>query len=121
MTVDVTADTCEDAYAYFPDFLGYGVVVYSLKKNDSWRITHNYFLIEPNAGDFLIGGARFKWSDGVFSGALTDIRSDGYRNYIFHALVGTHLYAVSTRILRDKELATRSQHGEDFTVSFDVK
>ncbi|KAI4460333.1 protein yellow-related [Holotrichia oblita] len=116
ITVDVTESTCDDAYAYIPDFLSYSLVVYSLKNDDSWRIKHNYFHIEPTKGDFEIGGHKFQWSDGIFSGGLTNIQSSGYRNYIFHAMAGTHLYSVSTRVLRNKKLATRSYHHDDFMV-----
>lgn len=114
--VDVTPDNCDDAYAYFPDLGGFGLVVYSLKKDDSWRVNHNYFYLDPHAGDFKIGGVSFQWNDGIFSAALTDIKSDGFRDLIFHSMAGTHLHSVSTRILRDKHLATRSYHEDDFKV-----
>lgn len=114
--VDVTPDNCQDAYAYFPDLLGYGLVVYSLKKDDSWRVNHNYFYLESHAGDFNIAGLCFQWDDGVFSAALTDIKYDGFRDLVFHSMAGTHLHYVSTKILRNKELATRTYHGHDFKV-----
>ncbi|KRT85796.1 hypothetical protein AMK59_1416 [Oryctes borbonicus] len=114
--VDVTADHCDDAYAYFPDLVGFGLLVYSLKQDDSWRVTHNYFYLEPQGGEFNIGGMPFQWDDGIFSVALTDQKSDGTRDAIFHAMAGTHLYSVSTKILRDKALATRSYHRNDFKV-----
>ncbi|GJQ85796.1 hypothetical protein Trydic_g20354 [Trypoxylus dichotomus] len=116
VAVDVTTDTCENAFAYFPDFLGYGLVVYSLKDDDSWRFNHNFFNMEPEGGNFHIGGASFQWKDGIFSGGLSHILDNGYRNYIFHAMAGTHLYSVSTKVLRNKELATRVNHGNDFLI-----
>ncbi|GJQ85795.1 hypothetical protein Trydic_g20353 [Trypoxylus dichotomus] len=114
--VDVTSDNCDDAYAYFPDLEGFGLIVYSLKHDDSWRVKHNYFYLEPQGGEFNIGGMPFQWDDGIFSIALTDQRSDGTRDAIFHAMAGTHLYSVSTKILKDKALATRSYHRNDFKV-----
>ncbi|KAI4460332.1 protein yellow-related [Holotrichia oblita] len=114
--VDVTSNNCDDAYAYFPDLAGFGLVVYSLKKDESWRVKHNYFYLEPQAGEFRIGGIPFQWNDGVFSAALTDARADGSRDMIFHSMAGTHLYVVSTKILKDKDLATRSYHEDDFKV-----
>lgn len=116
VNVDVTADTCDDAYAYFPDLNSYALIVYSLKQNDSWRLRHNYFYMEPQSGEFNIGGIQFQWQDGIFSGALTEKQADGYRAYIFHSMAGTNLYAVSTRILKSKELSTRFHHGNDFMV-----
>ncbi|XP_017782339.1 PREDICTED: L-dopachrome tautomerase yellow-f2-like [Nicrophorus vespilloides] len=115
VTVDVTKDTCDDAYAYLPDLAGYGLIVYSLKADRSWRVTHNYFFLESLAGEFNVGGQHFQWNDGVFSVALSEIKSDGFRDMYFHSMAGTHLYVVSTRILRDEALATRSYHGNDFT------
>ncbi|XP_071055480.1 uncharacterized protein [Onthophagus taurus] len=114
--VDVTPDKCQDAYAYFPDLAGYGLIVYSLKRNDSWRVRHNYFYLEPLAGDFNIGGIPFQWNDGVFSVALSNVKPDGFRDCIFHSMAGTNLYSVSTKILRNETAATRSYHEDDFKV-----
>lgn len=75
--MDVTKDTCEDAYAYIPDLGGYALVVYSLAKNDSWRIKHNYFHFDPLNGEYNIGGVDFHWTDGVFALALSALQEDG--------------------------------------------
>lgn len=96
---------------------GFGVIVYSLKENKSWRVTHNYFYLEPMAGEFFIAGHNFQWNDGVFSLELTGIKPNGYRDLYFHAMAGTHMYKVSTEIMRNETLATRSYHGNDFEVS----
>lgn len=112
--IDVTKDTCDDAYAYLPDLAGYGLIVYSLKDNKSWRVNHNYFYLEPLAGEFSIGGHNFQWNDGVFSVALSDVKQDGFRDMYFHSMAGHNLYRVSTKILKDENLATRSYHENDF-------
>lgn len=114
LTVDVTEEKCDDAYVYFPDLAGYGVTVYSLKENHSWRVRHNYFFLESLKGDFFIAGHNFQWNDGVFSVELSDIKSDGYRDMYFHAMAGSHMFRVSTRIMRNETLATRSYHEHDF-------
>ncbi|KAF2879522.1 hypothetical protein ILUMI_26654, partial [Ignelater luminosus] len=116
IAVDVSKYDCDGAFAYLPDLGGYGVVVYNLRADDSWRVSHNYFFLESLHGEFDIGGQRFQWNDGVFSLALTDVKSDGFRNVYFHSMAGIHLFSVSTRILRDRQLATRSYHGDDFKV-----
>lgn len=116
ITIDVTSKTCDDAYAYIPDLGGYGLIVYSLRKNESYRVAHNYFYLENNRGDFYVGGVKFQWNDGIFSIALSDVGSDGYRTAYFHSLAGTKVYSVSTKILKDKKLATRSYHDNDFKV-----
>ncbi|XP_060521874.1 L-dopachrome tautomerase yellow-f2-like isoform X2 [Cylas formicarius] len=114
VTVDTTKEDCTNAYAYFPDLAGYGLVVYSLSENKAWRVNHNYFYVEPTAGEFRIAGHQFQWNDGVFSVELTDVKPDGYRDMYFHAMAGTHMYRASTKILRNETLATRSYHGSDF-------
>lgn len=95
---------------------GYAVIVYSLKENRSWRVTHNYFYLEPLAGELFIAGHHFQWNDGVFSVELSDIKQDGFRDMYFHSMAGTHMYRVSTRILKNQTAATRSYHGNDFEV-----
>lgn len=121
LAVDVTAETCDDAYAYIPDLAGYGLIVYNFKRNEAWRVTHNYFYLEPLAGEFTIGGNTFQWNDGIFSVELSKINSDNFRNLYFHSMAGTHMYMVSTRILKDRALATRSYHGDDFKVNAQYK
>lgn len=76
--VDVTKDTCDKAFAYIPDLGGYGLVVYSWEANDSWRIKHNYFHMDPLKGDLTVGGINFQWTDGVFGIALSRMYGDGY-------------------------------------------
>lgn len=70
-------DTCDNAFAYVPDLGAYGVVVYSLKQDDSWRIAHHYFHFEPLAGSYKVGGIEFHWTDGVFALALSEPREHG--------------------------------------------
>lgn len=116
LTIDITNNNCRDAFAYIPDVGGYGLVVYSLKQNKAWRLTHNYFYLENTVGEFSIGGHEFQWNDGIFSIAISDVKSDGFRDAYFHSMAGVNLYKVSTRILKSEELATRSYHGNDFKV-----
>lgn len=55
ITVD-TARGCSNAFAYVPDLTTYGLIVYSLRDNRSWRVTHNYFHLNPLAGNLRISG-----------------------------------------------------------------
>ncbi|XP_050294952.1 L-dopachrome tautomerase yellow-f2-like [Anthonomus grandis grandis] len=116
LTVDTPKGSCGDAFVYFPDLAGYGLIVFSLRDRKAWRVSHNYFFLEPMAGDFNIAGHNFQWNDGVFSVELSDMKSDGYRDMFFHAMSGTHMYKVSTRVLRNESLATRSFHDDDFVI-----
>lgn len=116
VTVDVEDDKCGDAFAYIPDLGGFGLIVYSLREDRAWRLNHNYFSFEPVAGEFMIGGHRFQWNDGIFSIALSDLKSDGHRDAYFHSMAGFNQYRVSTRVLRNETLSTRSYHDTDFEV-----
>lgn len=114
VTVDVTKDTCNDAYAYIPDLVNYKTLVYSLKENDAWQVSHNFFFMDPLQGDLSIGGHNFMWNDGIFSIALSKVHKDGSRTAYFHPMASTREFAVSTRVLKDRNLATRSYHDNDF-------
>lgn len=107
LEIDVEPNKCEEAFAYIPDLLGYGLVVYSYKENDSWRIDHDSFKYEEAAKQFNIGGLNFEWEDGIFSIALSQTKPDGFKDAYFHAMSATHMYRVSTEILKNRTLATR--------------
>ncbi|KAH9639584.1 hypothetical protein HF086_008642, partial [Spodoptera exigua] len=95
IVVDVNKDTCDDAYAYIPDLGGYGVVVYSLKQDDSWRISHHYFHFEPLAGSYNVSGIE-------------------YRTMFFHAFSSTKEFCVSTELLRNYKHIDKIEAFHDF-------
>ncbi|KAF5303152.1 hypothetical protein FQR65_LT08315 [Abscondita terminalis] len=105
LVIDVQPDKCEEAFAYVPDLGGYGIVVYSWKTNESWRVQHNYFHFDPLNGDLTVGGVNFQWTDGVFGLALGRVQSNGYRTMYFHPLVSNNEFSVSTEVLRNQSLA----------------
>ncbi|XP_025266133.1 protein yellow [Camponotus floridanus] len=110
IAVDLGKD-CDDAFAYMSDELGYGLIVYSWQQNTSWRITHSYFMPDPLAGDYNIGGLNFQWGEeGIFGMSLSPIQADGYRTLFFHSLSSYREFAVSTRILRNQQLSQNSYH-----------
>ncbi|CAK9831395.1 Protein yellow [Anthophora retusa] len=104
-TVDVEPDDCENAHLYISDLGGYGMVVYSWAKNDSWRITHNYFYFDPLNGNYNVSGFNFQWTDGLFGMALSAPGKDGYKILYFHAMSGVTEFSVSTEVLQDSTLA----------------
>ncbi|XP_065214152.1 protein yellow-like [Planococcus citri] len=106
--VDVTADNCDRAFAYMPDFSAYRLVVYSYEQNSAWRIRHPYFYFDPFASPFYIGGLTFLWVDGVFGASLSTVQSDGFRILYFSSISTNYQFAVSTRYLRDRDLATNT-------------
>ncbi|XP_012254015.2 protein yellow [Athalia rosae] len=111
IAVDLGKGGCDDAFAYMSDELGYGLIVYSWKDHTSWRLTHSYFMPDPLAGDYNIGGLNFQWGDeGIFGMSLSPIAADGYRTLFFHPLSSNREFAVSTRILRSSKLSEDSYH-----------
>ncbi|XP_068630257.1 dopaminechrome tautomerase-like [Battus philenor] len=114
VVVDVDKNTCDNAFAYVPDLGAYGVVVYSLKQDDSWRVSHHYFHFEPLAGSYRVGGVEFHWTDGVFGLALSEPRENGYRTMFFHAFSSTKEFCVSTELLRNYTFIDKSEAFNDF-------
>ncbi|XP_034952021.1 protein yellow-like [Chelonus insularis] len=111
IAVDLGPGGCDDAFAYMSDELGYGLIVYSWMNNTSYRVTHSYFMPDPLAGDYNIGGLNFQWGEeGIFGMSLSPLTIDGYRILFFHPLSSNREFAVSTKILRDPELAADSYH-----------
>lgn len=106
---------CEDAFAYFSDELGYGLVSYSWEQNKSWRFAHSYFFPDPLRGDFNVAGLNFQWGEeGIFGMALSPIQNDGYRTAYFSPLASHREFSVSTRILRDSTRLEESYHDFNF-------
>jgi dopachrome tautomerase len=70
--------------------------------------------IDDYVCDFNNAGLEFQWSDGIFSIALSQTKPDGYRTAFFHPMASRGEFTVSTRVLRNKQLASRRTHGNDF-------
>lgn len=115
IAVDI-GENCDDAFAYFADELGYGIVVYSWQLNRSWRFSsHSYFLPDPLRGDFDIAGLNFQWGEeGIFGMSLSPLKADGFRLLYFSPLASHRQFAVSTKILRNENRTEDSYH--DFMV-----
>lgn len=115
IAVDIGPGGCEDTFAYFSDELGYGLIAYSWKENKSWRFEHSYFMPDPLAGDFNIGGLNFQWGEeGIFGITLSPIQPAGNRVLFFSPLASDREFAVSTAILRNESAVESSYH--DFVV-----
>ncbi|XP_038220495.1 L-dopachrome tautomerase yellow-f2-like [Zerene cesonia] len=99
ITVDVTADNCGDAYAYINDLATEGLVVFSLRQLDSWRIQDPSFAHDEKSLNFTVAGHVINWKDGLFSIALSE-NKDGSRMAYYHPLVSTREYAVDTKHLK---------------------
>lgn len=107
---------CENTYAYAGDLGSPGLVVYSWRRDESWRVHHNYFHPDPLAGNYSIGTVEFQWDDGLYGLALSKAQSDGYATLYFHPLSSTMEFAVNTMILRNKTLATSGKIYREFKI-----
>lgn len=116
LTVDVTAGVCQDSFAYITDWLNSRLIVYSLQQNRAWAVDHNYFHFDPLHGNFNVDGIQFTRRDGLFSVALSHRQRDGFKIAFFHAMCSDAEFVVSTGVLRNESLATRTFHGSDFKV-----
>lgn len=56
ITIDMQDGDCSNAFAYVPDLNTNGIIVYSLREDDSWRLTHNYMHFNPLASNLNIAG-----------------------------------------------------------------
>lgn len=117
LTIDDPDGTCQNTFAYLTDWLVSRLIVYSLKQNRAWVVDHNYFSFDPLYGNFDVDGLKFSRRDGLFSIALSHVRKDGYKIAFFHAMVSDAEFIVSTEVLQNETLATRTYHGRDFRVS----
>ncbi|XP_015108627.1 protein yellow [Diachasma alloeum] len=114
--IDVDPKNCDDAYVYNSDLGANGLVVYSLAKNDSWRIEHNYFHMDPLNGEYNVSGLTFQWTDGMFGMALSSPREDGSKTLYFHPMSSIHEFSVSTSLLKNQTALADSHYWEEFHV-----
>lgn len=106
IVIDDTDNECNNAYAFVANA---GVnkphlIVYSLKTNESWAVEHNFFNLDPLAGNFSVLGIDYQTSDALYGLTLTEKKSDGYPELYFHALTSLREFKVSTKVLRNQKL-----------------
>ncbi|KAM7341335.1 L-dopachrome tautomerase yellow-h [Cochliomyia hominivorax] len=105
IVVDITGNRCDDAHAYVTDVWRFGIVVYSMRKNRSWRVTNYNFSPDPVASDFNVYGLNFQWLDGVFGMSLSlPNLSTNERVLFFHPMASFKEFMVSTNILNDESI-----------------
>lgn len=114
--IAIEDNECDDSYAYCADLAAPGLVVYSWKSDESWRVQHHYFHPDPLAGNFTIGNISFQWVDGIFGLALSKQQPDGYSTLYFHPFSSTNEFSVNTKILRNQTLATSDEIYRDFKI-----
>ncbi|XP_061387578.1 protein yellow-like, partial [Musca vetustissima] len=107
---------CDNTFAYAGDLGNPGLVVYSWKQEESWRVQHHFFHPDPMSGNFSIGGHMFQWDDGLYGLSLSKAQDDGFSMLYFHPLTSVMEFSVNTKILRNKTLATEGKIYREFKV-----
>ena len=106
IVVDIRDGQCDDAYAYITDSWRYALIVYSLQKDQSWRIVNNLFYPDPLASRYTLNGITWRWYDGVFGIALSPVDPDTKdRSLIYHPMSSFREFVVPVSYIRNKTLA----------------
>lgn len=71
MAIESYHDDCRDSVAYIADPNTYGLVVFNLAEETSYRVNHNFFYPFPHKGTITINGISFDLMDGVIGLTLS--------------------------------------------------
>lgn len=108
VVVDVR-DDCNSATAFVADVFRYGLIVYSLEENRSWRIGHAYFYPDPLLSDYRMDNIRWQWVDGIFSLTLSPVDPESEDRYLyFHALSSNREFRVPVSKINTEPAARNS-------------
>ncbi|KAL3274484.1 hypothetical protein HHI36_015867 [Cryptolaemus montrouzieri] len=98
--VDNRDGDCANVHAYLTDVWRYGLVVFSLRRKKSWRITDHLFYPEPLAAAYKVHDLEFQWTDGLFGLALGlwDKQKED-RILYFHPMSSFREFYVKTNVI----------------------
>lgn len=65
------AARCENTKVYIADVTGFGILVYDLRLNRSWRTTNKLVYPHPYYGTFTVAGETFDLMDGIIGMTLS--------------------------------------------------
>ncbi|XP_060521668.1 major royal jelly protein 3-like isoform X2 [Cylas formicarius] len=101
---------CGDTFVYIADVKGFGIVVYDLRNDKSWRAVHRSMYPFPSFGFYNIAGESFELMDGIFGLGLSPYRSGEDRKLFYHALASPTENWIYTSHLRNYSIfANNSQ------------
>lgn len=104
--IAVDDNDCRASYAYIAKAgIPPSLTVYAFEANESWQVKHNFFNIDPLAGNFSNSNMNYHSTDGIYGLALSEPRSNGFPDLYFHALTSFNEFNVSTAVLRNKGIA----------------
>lgn len=113
---------CQNTMVYIADVTGFGILVYDLRRNRSWRTQNKLVYPHPPYGTFFVAGETFDLMDGVIGMALSprdtsinqrtfglfgdyyqpnanNVSPESNRILYFHALASVTENAVPLRVL----------------------
>lgn len=107
--IAVDDNDCDKSFAYIAKAgTPPSLTVYAYDTNESWQVKHNFFNIDPLAGNFNVSNTNYRTTEGIYGLALSEPRSNGYPDLYFHALTSLNEFNVSTSILRNRNVAESS-------------
>lgn len=62
---------CGNTRVYIADVTGYGILVYDVQQNRSWRVQNKLVFAHPPYGTFTLAGETFDLMDGILGMALS--------------------------------------------------
>lgn len=107
---------CWNTYAYIADDLGYGLLVYSLNKNSSFRIDNKRFAPEEQYTNLTIAGVSFTLDDGLFGMAVTPeiVQRGNYLRFLyFHAFATLSEYRIIINAVNNEVFWSLNYDWED--------
>ncbi|KAH8351786.1 hypothetical protein KR084_004413 [Drosophila pseudotakahashii] len=117
IVVDI-GDHCDDAHAIVSDVWRFGLVVYSLSKNSSWRVTNYNFYPDPVASDFNVYGLNYQWLDGVFGMSISYNAQSMQQVLYFHPMASFKEFMVPMDVLLNESVwQSNNQENAKYFVS----
>ncbi|KAJ8678875.1 hypothetical protein QAD02_014662 [Eretmocerus hayati] len=108
IVVDARSDQCDRAIAYASDVWRFGLVVYDLFNDTSFRIQHHLFFPDPLTSRYNLHGIEFHWTDGLFGMAITPVDVNNEKTMFFHPMSSFREFAVPLAAISDKRSADNS-------------
>ncbi|XP_059611731.1 L-dopachrome tautomerase yellow-f2-like [Phlebotomus argentipes] len=118
ITLDYQSESsCDDLFVYFTNTFFNYITVYDYKNNDFWTLEHQTFQPVVSESFFTYDKSfEYQLSAGVFSISLGYPDVNGDKTAFYTPIAGTAQYAVSTKVLKNKNNSFISQSLNDFRI-----
>ncbi|XP_066257866.1 dopaminechrome tautomerase-like isoform X1 [Euwallacea similis] len=101
--VEDTKNSCENSWVYVADCVTPSLLIYTLKKNSSWRALDDSFRNKTEFLHFDIAGSKVDIDDGLFALALNPHPDLGHRELFYHSLANDKESRVNTGDLKNSD------------------